>query len=271
MSGPPLRILSLGAGVQSSCVLLMSIEGELDHLDAAIFSDTGWEPAAVYAHLARLEDTAAMAGVPVHRVSAGNLRADALDPAHRFASMPLHVRNSSGAKGMIRRQCTREYKLDPIRRKVREVYEAAGRRPVEQWLGISLDEIGRMRTSDVRYITHRYPLVEQRMTRWDCQRWLGTHGWNSVPKSSCIGCPFHSDRQWRGLRDNAPQEFADAVEFDRAIRSGHVQPDGKVQLLGEAYLHHTLVPLDEADLSTPEDRGQLNLFENDCQSGVCGL
>ncbi len=62
MSGPPLRILSLGAGVQSSCVLLMSIEGELDHLDAAIFSDTGWEPAAVYAHLARLEDAAAMAG-----------------------------------------------------------------------------------------------------------------------------------------------------------------------------------------------------------------
>lgn len=53
---------------------------------------------------------------------------------------------------------TREYKLDPIRRKVRELHEAAGRRPVEQWLGISLDEIGRMRTSDVRYITHRYPL-----------------------------------------------------------------------------------------------------------------
>jgi len=44
-----------------------------------------------------------------------------------------------------------------------------------------------------------------------------------------------------------------------------------VQLLGEAYLHASLVPLDEAHLSTPEDRGQLNLFEADCQSGVCGL
>jgi len=83
---------------------------------------------------------------------------------------------------------TREYKLDPIRRKVRELHEAAGRRPVEQWLGISLDEIGRMRTSDVQYITHRYPLVERRLTRWDCQRWLQAHGWPEVPKSSCIGC-----------------------------------------------------------------------------------
>jgi hypothetical protein len=166
---------------------------------------------------------------------------------------------------------TQEYKLDPIRRKVRELHEAAGRRPVEQWLGISLDEIGRMRTSDVRYITHRYPLVEGRMTRWDCQRWLQAHGWTDVPKSSCIGCPFHADRQWRELRDRSPEEWADAVAFDQAIRGGHVQPDGKVQLLGEAYLHSSLVPLAQADLSTPEDRGQLNLFEADCQSGVCGL
>ncbi len=86
-----------------------------------------------------------------------------------------------------------------------------------------------------------------------------------------ITCPYHSDRQWRELRDRSPKEWADAVAFDQAIRGGHVQPDGKVQPLGEAYLHSSLVPLAQADLSTPEDHGQLNLFENDCASGVCGL
>jgi len=267
----PLRVLSLGAGVQSTTVLLMSIAGELDRLDAAVFSDTGWEPRVVYDHLAKLEAAATDAGIPVHRVSAGNLRQDALDPGHRFASMPLHVRNRSGAKGMIRRQCTREYKLDPIRRKVRELHEAAGRRLVEQWMGISVDEIGRMRTSDVRYITNRYPLVERRMTRHDCQRWLDAHGWPEVPKSSCVGCPFHSDRQWRELRDRSLEEWADAVEFDWAIRGSHRGSINKVELQGQAFLHPSLVALDEADLSTPEDRGQLNLFEADCQSGVCGL
>ena len=39
----PLRILSLGAGVQSSAVLLMSCDGVLPKLDCAIFADTGWE------------------------------------------------------------------------------------------------------------------------------------------------------------------------------------------------------------------------------------
>jgi 3'-phosphoadenosine 5'-phosphosulfate sulfotransferase (PAPS reductase)/FAD synthetase len=135
-----LRVLSLGAGVQSSCLLLMSLAGELPRLDAAAFADTGWEPAAVYAHLDRLEATAKAAGVPVYRVSAGNLRADALDPDRRFAPMPLHVRRPDGGRGLVRRQCTREYKVIPIRRQVRQLWRAAGRPPVQQWLGISLDD-----------------------------------------------------------------------------------------------------------------------------------
>src|SRR6266542_1825427 len=190
--GGVLRVLSLGAGVQSSTCLLMSLAGELPRLHAAIFADTGWEPKAVYQHLERLEATAQAGGVPVYRVSAGNLRSDALDPDHHFASLPLFVRREDGGRGMIRRQCSREYKVTPIRRQVRALYEQAGHPPggVEQWLGISLDEAHRMRSSDVRYIALRYVLVEQRMTRGDCQRWLAAHGWQGVPRSSCIGCPY---------------------------------------------------------------------------------
>lgn len=42
-----MRVLSLGAGVQSSTLLPMAIEGELQ-IDRAIFADTQWEPRAVY-------------------------------------------------------------------------------------------------------------------------------------------------------------------------------------------------------------------------------
>ncbi len=111
-----MRVLSLGAGVQSSTVLLMSLEGELPPLDAAIFADTGWEPAEVYEHLWRLAERCAAVGLPLHVVGAGNLREDALNPQHRFASMPLFVRNPDGRRGMMRRQCTREYKIAPITR-----------------------------------------------------------------------------------------------------------------------------------------------------------
>ncbi|MDQ0988801.1 3'-phosphoadenosine 5'-phosphosulfate sulfotransferase (PAPS reductase)/FAD synthetase [Streptomyces sp. V3I7] len=101
------RIGDRGAGIQSSAMLALSAEGILPKVDYAIFADTGWEPKAVYAHLDRLErEIAKPAGIPVLRVSAGNIREDALDPDHRFASMPLHILNRDGKKGMTRRQCT---------------------------------------------------------------------------------------------------------------------------------------------------------------------
>jgi hypothetical protein len=87
--GPALRLLSLGAGVQSTTVLLLACEGVIPRFDVALFADTGWEPRAVYENLVRLRAHAATFGIPGRTVSAGNIRDDALDPAHRFVSMPL--------------------------------------------------------------------------------------------------------------------------------------------------------------------------------------
>jgi hypothetical protein len=278
--GRPARILSLGAGVQSTTVALMSAASELPSLDACIFADTGWEPAEVYEHLGWLEGQLAAAGIPVHRVGNGNIHTDALDPTHRFASMPLFVRRPNGKKGMIRRQCTSEYKIKPIERRLRELVGIKPRqRPaevlVEQWIGISLDEPERMSTSSFPWITKHYPLVfDVRMNRWDCEVWLHRHG-VSAPRSACVGCPFHSDAEWRHIRDTDPGAWAEAVAFDRTIRSGNVARAGHQQLLGEAYLHAALVPLDEVDLSTPEERGQGALFivrdESPTECGIsCG-
>jgi len=265
-----LRVLSLGAGVQSSTVLLMSLAGELPRLDAAIFADTGWEPAAVYAHLGRLEQAAQAAGLPVYRVTAGNIRDDVLAGDNTRNAMPFFVEGADGRAALMRRKCTAYYKITPIRRKVRELYEQAGKPPVEQWMGISLDEVERMRSSDVGYIRIAYPLVDARMTRWDCQRWLEAHGWADVPKSACIGCPFHGDDQWRDLRSR-PAEWADAVAFDKAVRTPEAQRSKTQAFMDNpVYLHRSLRPLDQVDLSTEEDHGQLNLFVNECE-GLCGV
>jgi 3'-phosphoadenosine 5'-phosphosulfate sulfotransferase (PAPS reductase)/FAD synthetase len=98
MTSPALRVLSLGAGVQSTTLLLLSAQRHLPRLDAAIFADTGWEPRAVYEHLDRIDrEIAQPAGIPILRVSCGNIRDDALDPRRRFASMPLFVLNRDGS------------------------------------------------------------------------------------------------------------------------------------------------------------------------------
>ena len=39
---------------------------------------------------------------------------------------------------------------------------------------------------------------------------------------------------------------------------------------GEQYMHSSRKPLAEVDLSTAEDHGQIDLFNNECE-GMCGV
>jgi hypothetical protein len=292
-----MRTLSLGAGVQSTTVYLLACEGVIPPFDAAIFADTGWEPDRVYEHLDLLEQHGAKVdGPPIYRVSSGNIRNDALDPVHRFASMPLYVKapdmpctQCDGSKvtwladtdlpdepsnrlekprkcprckgtgrepdGMARRQCTSEYKLKPIKAKVRELLGYPHPTPVPRGLraevaiGISTDEISRVRDSDVKYMRNVHPLIDLDMSRKDCERYLKANGWNSVAKSACIGCPFHGNRQWRELREDAPEEWADAVEFDAAIRNGSARANANGNdLRGSMFLHRSRMPLAQAPI-----------------------
>jgi len=227
----------------------------------------------------------------VHVVSNGRLKEDCLrvqvnfkgnpedrqlqkgmteDSKTRWGSMPLFVLGPNGERGQIRRQCTYEYKIRPIEKCLRR--DILGLKPrerapkevvVRQWRGISRDEWQRVRKSDHKWMVTWHPLVERRITRLMCHDWLREHGFPDAPRSACIGCPYHSNREWRRLKDESPEEWQDAVEFDRAIRDcGGMR--------GKVFLHADRVPLDEVDLSTREDFGQLSLFTNECE-GMCRL
>ncbi|MER6531649.1 hypothetical protein [Streptomyces sp. NPDC001508] len=237
-------------------MIALSAKGKLPPLDYAIFADTGWEPEAVYRHLDRIErEIARPAGIPILRVSSGNIRNDALDPEHRFASMPLYILNQDGKQGMTRRQCTGEYKVKPIKKKVRQLlgYPYPERIPkdvfVEQWVGISTDEFHRAKDADVRYMKNAHPLIDLGWTRSDCVRYLTSFGLADTPKSACLGCPFHGNAQWRHIRDTSPEEWQDVVAFDAAIRQGNARANATGnKLLGHAFLHRSRMPLDQAPI-----------------------
>jgi hypothetical protein len=270
-----LRVISLGAGVQSTTMALMAAHGEIGPMpDCAIFADTGAEPQPVYDHLAWMMSLNVLP-FPVHVVTAGNLR-DVLMGRAAWVSgndgrPPFFAVNDDGAPGSLNRQCTRHFKIAPIRRKMRELLglEPGQRGPktvaAEQWIGISLDEAARMKPSRDRYIENRWPLIEKRMTRRDCLKWLETHDYPLPAKSACTFCPYRNDAGWRDLRDNDAASFADAVAVDHAIRDN--MPGVK---RSQVFIHRSLKPLDEVDLSTAEERGQLNLFINECE-GMCGV
>ncbi len=262
------RMLSLGAGVQSTTLALLAVHGEIETVEHAIFADTGWEPKEVYDHLKWLTPIMENAGIKVHKVSAGNIRQDTLSPG-RFASMPFHMKHENGGTGLALRQCTQEYKLAPILKKQRELLGIEYRK---QWkeehgeiinlMGISVDEIQRAKDNKHKYITNEFPLLDLRMKRTDCLAWLKKHGY-TAPRSACIGCPYHSDHEWRRIKQN-PTEWADVIEFDKALRTIETKLDS------EMYLHKSCKPLDQVDLSTEEERGQGTLFDNECE-GMCGL
>jgi len=267
-----LRYISLGAGVQSSVMALMAGRGEIGPMpDAAIFADTQWEPSSIYEHLDWLETELSF---PVYRVTFGAIRQMALNTLEGSwaPSMPVFIDTDKG--GINGRQCTGSFKIDPIHKKVRELmgYKKGQRLPkntmVESWMGISRDEIQRVKDSRKWWVSNRYPLIERMMTRHDCQIWFqANYPGRPLSRSACIGCPYRNDREWRQMRDTDPTSWHDAVEFDYAMRRGKRNGFG---MKAPTYLHRSLIPLDEVDLTTQQDRGQLEMFGEECE-GMCGV
>lgn len=277
-----MRILSLGAGVQSTTMALMAAHGEIGPMpDAAIFADTGAEPKPVYDHLRWLMSDNVLP-FPVHIVSNGNIADDlrrgfsSVGGQGRFAGAPFFIKavkesNGSYELAMGRRQCTRHYKVDVIAQAMRTLLGAKPRariKPgsIEVWIGISLDEAIRARPSRHAWQVNRHPLLEMKINRLQCLEWLDKRGYIRPPKSACTFCPYRSDDQWRWMKENDPDSWQQAIDIDKVIRNGgHM-----TRWRNELYVHRSLKPLDEVDLSTAEDRGQIDLFNNECE-GMCGV
>ena len=262
-----LHVLSLGAGVQSSTMALMAARGEILPMPvAAVFADTGDEPASVYKWLDYLTP---LLPFPVIRADRGqSLSAHVYESIRlnkRVSKPPLFTAGVDGSsEGLLTRDCTRDFKVSVIQRAVRKIMREHNSKTVIQWIGISLDEAVRMKPSRVKYSTHRWPLIEFRMTRTDCLRWMERNGYPKPPRSACVYCPHHSNSEWRRIRDEEPEAWARAVEFDAKIRHGI----NKVRQ--PCFVHRDCKPLSEVDLSTDAERGQGLLWGNECE-GMCGV
>lgn len=250
-----LKIISLGWGVQSFTLAAMVALGELEPVNFAIHADTTHESKLTYEFANHWRGWLMDMGVVVV-VVATHEKKNIID---KWGGMQLPAYTASAkGDGQIRRQCTHEWKIRPMREWMRS--NRNGER-IEQWLGISLDEFQRMRDSDVKYIRNRYPLIEKRMTRADCVAWLEKHGLEVPPKSACTFCPYHSTAEWRRIK-SIPEDWSEATAVDAAIRKARPPYD--------LFVHPSRKPLAEVDLRSAEEKGQLSLWDDEC-SGVCGV
>lgn len=273
-----LRILSLGAGVQSSTIALMAAHGEIDMPDCAIFADTQSEPEEVMQWLDYLEQKL---NFPVHRLTRGSLYKESLvlrtSKKHGGTIMatkiPAYVRNPDGSRGIFGRKCTTDYKVKVIEKKVKELlginrFNKNSSVMCEQMIGISVDEADREKPSLRSEIRNVYPLLDLGMTRQDCLDWMKNKGYPQPPKSACTFCPFHSDEMWIELKES--KEWPAIVEFEREMQRLAAIDD---VTRGVPFLHPSLIPIDQVVFKQRKNKHklhQLNMFRNECY-GMCGV
>jgi len=270
------NVLSLGAGVQSSTLALMAAKGEVGPMpDFAIFADTQSEPQHVYDWLDWLET---QLPYPVIRATAGSIERDSVEIIPRVKTegqytkslIPAFMLAKDNSIGLLGRTCTGDYKIKPILKTVRSrcgITRGQKTLSVTQWIGISYDEVIRMKPSREKWSQHRWPLIEKEMRRGDCLEWMKANGYPEPPRSSCVFCPFHSDSEWRRLKNNHPVEFNRAMEFKAELQRTKGLTD---KMKSVPYLHRSCVPLGSIDFSSEEDRGQVSMFGNECE-GMCGV
>jgi hypothetical protein len=264
------RVLSLGAGVQSSTIALMAAAGELPMPDCAIFADVQSEPDSVYRWLDWLEQQLPF---PVYRVTRGILSEECLivktsknNTQYVQHSPPLYMKdNSTGETGIMMRQCTSNFKIRVIIQKLREL--GGKKSGVEQLIGISMDEIQRMKPARDKWITNVFPLIDKRMSRGHCLEWLKDHGYPEPPRSSCWFCPYHSAKEWQRLKTDEPESFAKAVKFEKDFQEMVKQIPG---FRGTSFLHNSCKSLNSIDFEHLSNSRQIDLFNNECE-GMCGL
>ena len=260
------HIISLGAGVQSTVMALMAAKGEIEPMpDCAIFADTGAEPRYVYDQLDMIETNVPF---PIHKVKykEGLERSvlNSIKDGKMRGAPPFFSANG----GMIARQCTKEYKVQPIIEKIRELIGLTKGKhgpkevTVIQWIGMSVDELVRLKPNQVKWILNRWPLVELGMYRYDCLRWMVENNYEPPEKSACYFCPYSSDEQWIKLLEKDKDAFRKAVEMDKFIR------EGVPNVAEQVYVHRSLKPLDEVDFNSNKD--QFDMFDNECE-GMCGI
>ncbi len=264
-----LTVLSLGWGVQSWALAAMSALGKLPPIDVALHADTGWERSETLAFAERWTPWLEKRGIDVVTVSEHEQSGKMLNgepDAPSFTTWRLEIpayttwppmspedciwrweevlaRNRNGAQGMLRRQCTSRWKIQPMRRWLSTQLDSKPPGVVEQWIGITLDEAHRAKQSDVQYIVNRWPFLEmldRPWTRGMVIHWLRGKGLEVPVSSSCIICPYHDDLTWRRIKQADNSDWQRAVEVDRSIRDK--RPGYK------CYLHSSRRPLEDVRL-----------------------
>lgn len=266
-----MKILSFGAGMQSTALALMSCENaahkEPVHplvpvYDAVIFCDLGLEPPWVQIQLEFTRKACEGAGI-FFKVLNTPLYQDFLENfgERRTVSIPWWTLKEDGHKSKMPRNCTLDYKVNEITKYVRwELlgYKKGQRlRPEdikahEMHMGFSAEEKRRCHENPHKLFVNHFPLVEMGLTRADNYAYILERWGLDTKASACAFCPFHRNYFFQHLREHEPDTFSDLLKVDNLLRDKNPKP-----------------PMD-SDLFISRSRKRLlDLTPEDCNDAEC--
>ena len=239
-----LYVLNWGVGKNSSAAIALLIKLGVP-LDAILFADTGNEMPETMAWMPKalqwIKDNAPH--IPVYVVR-----------SKRGLSISAFYKSRKILPIVARRHCTVDFKIIPVRQKVRKLMKTYKKKKVLQYIGIGYDEVHRVKPADRKYITHCYPLVDLRINREMCDRIIAGMGLPLPIKSGCYFCPFQSKKRWHELYNKHPVLFNYAKRMEGyANDTFNHKKNGKVKVpltvLEDSFKTQTNLDLDDHKFS----------------------
>lgn len=246
-----MRVLNYGGGRQTVAICLLIVRGVIERPDRIVMADTGRENPMTWDYLAEFVQPL-LATVDLSVEIAGR----------ELAKVDLYAHNGDlivpafTETGKLSAFCSGEWKRDVVERYLRQEGISRG----VTLIGFSYDESKRWKRSlgkERHNWTVSCPLVDIMVSTDDCLEIIRRQGWPEPHRSSCWFCPHKSNAEWQHIRDNYPGEWQQAIAIDNEIRENDER--------GGVWLHHSRVPLADADLTIVETKEK----ERQCSLGMC--
>jgi hypothetical protein len=151
-----IKFIAFGAGQCSSVLPFI-----LDDYDLIIFADTGWELPLTYEWVKIVEKSF----------------------PEKFIWIKTNMPNTIKHHPPI---CTKKFKVEPIRRYLRSIKV----KKAIKYLGMTYEEKDRITENSVKWVKHEYPLIDLKITRKDCQKYLLDNFGVVPPRSGCTICKY---------------------------------------------------------------------------------
>lgn len=248
-----LKILSCGAGMQSTALALMSCANKLIEenragdfnckytqgvpiYDAVIFCDLGLEPSWVLSQVNFIKNACEWAGISFY-ILESNLYEDYINNfgEKRVVSVPFWTVDENGKKGKMMRNCTLDYKINMIQKFIRwEILgykKGAHTKPEdikahEMHIGFSKEEERRCSENPHKMFVNKFPLCDLGLVRADNYAYIKDVWGLDSKASACCFCPFHTNYFFKHIKKHNKPEYEQTLVFDQLLEDQ--QPNTKI-------------------------------------------